>query len=335
MSRTETSAGSDVVPTVTVLVPVYNAQAYLIEALASISAQTFRDLEILVIDDGSTDTSAQLLADFSRTEPRLRVLRQPNAGISAALNAGLAVARGEFIVRMDADDVMLARRVQTQVDFLLARPALGFCACDMNMIDSAGRVFGSYRPQPRSEPELRQMMADRLPIVYTHPTVTCRTALLRAAGGYDRRYEPCEDMQLFGRLLLAGHAGVVLPELLMHYRVHGASISGSKIAVQVRTQEFVRAAFYAQLEGRVLDRVEHDRQLRHASWPERMRARARERSEVLRKMSHFATAAGQRIRAALYLARAAAYRPGAALRAVWRRLAGSSGAAVARRASGA
>lgn len=312
-------------PTVTVLVPVYNAEAYLQEALASIAAQTFSDLEILVIDDGSTDSSPQLLADFALHDWRLRVLRQNNAGISAALNAGLAAARGEFIVRMDADDVMLPLRVQAQVEFLRAHPALGFCACDMNMIDSAGRVFSSYQPRPRSLPDLQQMIASRLPIVYTHPTVTCRAAALRSVGGYDRDFEPCEDMELFSRLLLAGHSGVVLPDLLMHYRVHGASISGSKIATQVRTQEFVRAAFYARLEGRDLSREMHDSQRRQAPWPQRLQARAREQSEVLQKMSHFATAAGQRPRAALHLALAAACRPGAALRALWRRLAGRSG----------
>lgn len=322
-------------PTVTVLMPVYNAQAYLQEALASVAAQTFRDLEILVIDDGSTDRSPQLLADFALQDWRLRVLRQANAGISAALNLGLSAARGEFIVRMDADDVMLPGRVQAQVAFLRANPALGFCACDVHMVDSAGRVFASYRPRPRSLPDLQQMIASRLPVVYTHPTVTCRTTALRAVGGYDRDYEPCEDMELFGRLLLAGHPGVVLPELLMHYRVHGASISGAKIATQVRTQEFVRAVFYARLEGRELSRAAHDLQRRQAAWPQRLRARAREQSDVLQKVSHFATAAGQRPRAAAALALAAACRPGAALRALWRRLAGRNAVAAARSAEGA
>ncbi|MFM9916818.1 MAG: glycosyltransferase family 2 protein [Rhizobacter sp.] len=308
------------VPLATVLIPVYNAEAYLLEALRSISAQTFADFEILVVDDGSTDRSPELLAEYARADPRLRVLRQANGGISAALNRGLEDARGEFIVRMDADDVMLPPRIQTQVAFLQAHPRLGFCASAMEMIDSKGRVFDRYSPRPRTEAELDQMMTDRLPIVYTHPTVTYRTAAVRALGGYDREQEPCEDMDLFGRLILAGHRGVVLPEILMRYRVHGHSISGSKIAQQVAAQEFVRAVFYARRDGRILGRAEYESQARAASWPERLRARARLRCTVMQRTSLYRRAAGQPWKARAWMALAAMYRPWPALRAASRLL---------------
>lgn len=307
-------------PVATVLVPVYNAQAYLLEALRSVSAQTFTDFEILVIDDGSTDASPELLAEHARSDPRLRVLRQPNGGISAALNRGIAEARGEFIVRMDADDVMLPERIRTQIAFLQSHPGLGFCASAMQMIDSQGRVFDTYRPRPASESELDRMLADRLPIVYTHPTVTYRTAAVRALGGYDRDQEPCEDMDLFGRLILAGHRGVVVPEVLMRYRVHGNSISGSQIAHQVATQEFVRAAFYARREGGTLDRTAHDMQRRAAPWTERLRDGARLRCAVMQRAALYRRAAGRPWQARACLLLAAAYRPWPALRAALRRL---------------
>ena len=306
-------------PLATVLIPVYNAEGYLLEALRSVSAQTFTDLEILVIDDGSTDRSPELLAGYARIDPRLRVSRQPNGGISAALNRGIAEARGEYIVRMDADDVMLPERIQTQVAFLQGEPGLGFCASAMEMIDSEGRIFDRYSPRPRSEAELDQMMVDRLPIVYTHPTVTYRTAAVRSIGGYDREQEPCEDMDLFGRLILAGHRGIVLPEVLMRYRVHGNSISGSKIAQQVAAQEFVRAAFYVRREGGILDRDTYDAHLRAASWPQRLRSRAGLRCTVMQRAALYRRAAGQPWKARACLALAAMYRPWPALCAVLRR----------------
>lgn len=305
-------------PAATVLVPVYNAQAYLLEALRSISAQTVGDFEILVVDDGSTDGSSALLTEYGRTEPRLRVLGQAHAGVSAALNAGIADARGEYTVRMDADDVMLPRRVETQLAFLRAHPGLGFCASAMQMIDRQGRVFQTYLPRPRSEAELDAMLAQRLPIVYTHSTVTYRTAAVRALGGYDRRYEPCEDMELFGRLTQAGLRGLVLPELLMHVRVHGASISGFKLAHQVATQGYVSAAFYARREGHALDRPGYDLARRAAPLHQRLASAARLRSDVLQRQAFYCRAAGRVWQARARLLLAAACRPLPAMRTLLR-----------------
>lgn len=311
-------------PQVTVLIPVYNAERYLLETLQSVSAQTFRDIEILVVDDGSKDSSPKMLADYALTDPRLRVVRQANAGISAALNAGIAAARGEYIVRMDADDIMLPERIAAQVSFLQGRTDLGFCACAMEMIDKNGRVFGQYAGRPGSVAELDAMLADRLPIVYTHPTVTYRASAVKAVGGYNKLYEPCEDMELFGRLIAAGFPGIVLPAVLMRYRVHGASISGSKVAHQVRTQDFVCAAFYARRLGQPIpERSAYDRMRQSAPLLERLRDEAHLRSNVLQRSALYHKAEGKRLQATACLIGAAAYRPWPAVRGVLRRVTGA------------
>ncbi|MFZ4289266.1 glycosyltransferase family 2 protein [Variovorax sp. HJSM1_2] len=315
-------------PKVTVLIPVYNAERYLLETLQSVSAQTFQDIEILVIDDGSKDNSPQMLADYALTDPRLRVVRQANAGISAALNAGIAAARGEYIVRMDADDIMLPERIAAQVSFLQVRTELGFCACGMEMIDKNGRVFAQYTGRPGTVSELEAMMADQLPIVFTHPTVTYRASAVKAVGGYNKLYEPCEDMELFGRLIAAGFPGIVLPAVLMRYRVHGASISGSKVAHQVRTQDFVRASFYALRQGLpVLERSAYEQKLERAPVLERLREEAHLRSDVLQRSALYHKAEGRRFQSIASLIGAAAYRPWPAVRGVWRRLTGTDKAA--------
>lgn len=311
-------------PRVTVLMPVYNAEAYLQEALDSISAQSFGDFELLAVDDGSTDGSPALLARHAARDARLVVLRQANGGVSAALNAGLAAARGDFIARMDADDRMAPVRLARQIAVLEADPALGFCASGLAMIDAHGRVFAQHLHGPTGLAELHAMLARRDPITFTHPTVMLRSAALHALGGaaYLRAFEPCEDMELFGRLILAGRPGLVIPESLLEYRVHGASISGSKIARQMLTQEFVRARFYAQRDGAPeLTRSAWDAARAALPWRARLAAQARLHYDVARKQALYRRAEHRPLAALACLGRAAAWRPVHTVVALGRRLA--------------
>ena len=316
-------------PLVTVLMPVYNAAAFLQEALDSISAQSLDDFELIVVDDGSTDDSPAILAAHAAREPRLVVVRQPNAGISAALNTGLARARGEFVARMDADDLMHPQRLARQVAFLRAHPALGFCASALELIDTHGRVFEHHHPGPRSEAELQAMLERRAPLTFTHPSVMLRAAALHGLDGYRPEFEPCEDMELFGRLILVGRPGLVMDEPLLRYRVHTASISGSRIARQRREQEFVRARFYAARGGDELTRARHAIDLAARRWPERLAAHARLRHDVALKTALFHRAGGRPLRALLSTGLAAAWRPGHALRVAARRVFGAPPAPLA------
>jgi glycosyltransferase involved in cell wall biosynthesis len=300
---------------VTVLIPVYNAEKYLEETLKSVSVQTLDNFEILVIDDGSTDRSPEILAEYQAIEPRLKVIRQRNSGISAALNTGIDTARGTLIARMDADDVMLPHRLERQRDFLEEHQELGFCASFMDMIDSEGRVFGEYCPGPLNVADLERQMAKEQPITYTHPTVMYRTELVSWLGGYDPKYEPCEDMELFGRMILAGFPGMVVPEKLLRYRVHGTSISGSKAGLQVRIRDYVRRDFYARRSGGVpLPRAEFERWMESLDSLDRLAYDAQIRSEACRQIATYCRA--ERRWAALlgYTAAAALLRPVKAIR---------------------
>lgn len=320
---------------ITVLMPVFNGERYLESALRSISGQTHQNFEILVIDDGSTDATPAILEEYRVVDTRLRVIRQANAGISAALNAGIAAARGALIARMDADDLMLPDRLEKQAAFLLEYSALGFCASHMEMIDGKGRVFGEYCPKPLSLDDLSAQMAREEAITYTHPTVMYRADVVRRLGGYDSRYEPCEDMELFGRMILAGWPGLVLPEKLMQYRMHGGSISGSKAALQVRIRDYVRRDFYARRAGRApLSRAEFEREIAAMDWSERMAYGAYIRSEGYRQIATYRKAGRRRVAWLGYLALAATLRPMRALRYVGLKLSTQNrGAAAAVRRS--
>ena len=173
------------------------------------------------------------------------------------------------------------------------------------------------------------MLERRAPLTFTHPSVMLRAAALHGLDGYRPEFEPCEDMELFGRLILVGRPGLVMDEPLLRYRVHTASISGSRIARQRREQEFVRARFYAARGGDELTRARHAIDLAARRWPERLAAHARLRHDVALKTALFHRAGGRPLRALLSTGLAAAWRPGHALRVAARRVFGAPPAPLA------
>src|SRR5207237_10277673 len=129
-------------PRVSVLLPVWNGEAFLEQAMESILRQTLSSFELIVIDDGSTDRSAAIAEEFASRDPRMRVLRRPHEGLSAALNAGIAAARGEYVARMDADDISAPDRLRKQVAYLDAHPACVAVGAWSDVVDEAGRQIG-------------------------------------------------------------------------------------------------------------------------------------------------------------------------------------------------
>ena len=128
-------------PPISVLLPVHNGERYLADAIAGIRAQTFRDYELIVIDDGSTDRTAQILADCAAAESRLRVVTNPrNYGIPKSLNIGAQAARGEYIAIHDADDCSLPARFQAQYDYLQAHPEIALVGSARYAMDAAGEI---------------------------------------------------------------------------------------------------------------------------------------------------------------------------------------------------
>lgn len=295
---------------VSILIPVFNAERYLNSAIESVRAQTYRDLEIIVVNDGSTDGSAAILRDLAADDPRIVVILQPNGGISSALNRGIAAASGSYIARMDADDLMLPDRIATQVRFLEANPDLGFCSSSITLIDEAGAAFDTYRPEPVTRSSLERMMKLGEVITYTHPTVTFRAAIGRSLGGYRSEFEPCEDMEFFGRFITSGAPGLVIPEILLNYRVHSFSISGSKAARQIEMTELVRTNFYRRRDGL----LEHDplaigAVIRAMPFAERIAYRLRIKARVLRQVSKYDRSSGRWPLALLRLGLAALLQP--------------------------
>jgi glycosyltransferase involved in cell wall biosynthesis len=211
-------SGSEL-PKVTVLLPVFNAEPFLREALDSIMAQSFSDFEILAIDDGSRDQSARILASYG--DPRLRIIRHgANLGLVASLNEGLADAKGEYIARMDADDISLPARFDKQVRFLDSNPDIGLCG-------TWARRFGEDRRIMAGPAESAMIRCELLfQSAFVHPSVMMRRGALSDHSLTYRRSAHTEDIELWQRVVEAFPVANI-PRILLKYRVHAASVTGN------------------------------------------------------------------------------------------------------------
>jgi glycosyltransferase involved in cell wall biosynthesis len=206
---------------VSVVLPVWNGDRFLAEAIESIRRQTLESFELLVLDDGSTDRSRAIAEEHARADARVKVIALEHGGLVRALNTGIERASAHYIARMDADDVALPARFEKQVAFLDANPRCLVVGSDMTVVDEEGEPVG-VRWFPRSHPEIVQALMNGVSPL-GHPAVMMRRSAVLEAGGYREDHFPSEDLDLWLRLCDAGEL-VNLPEQLLRYRRHTATI---------------------------------------------------------------------------------------------------------------
>jgi glycosyltransferase involved in cell wall biosynthesis len=224
-------------PLISVLMPVYNAERYVTEAVESILAQTFCEFEFLIIDDGSTDRSRILLEDLAARDSRIRFFSRANTGYTQALNEGLALSRGTFIARMDADDVSVPTRFEIQLAYLRAHPDCVAVGTGVLLIDPDGQpLCGWAKSQSHEEIDRAHLGGQGGAMV--HPATIFRRDTLLAIGGYRVEFEPAEDLDVFLRLAERGRLANV-PDVLVHYRQHMRSVGHQRQAQQL---DGIRAA---------------------------------------------------------------------------------------------
>jgi glycosyltransferase involved in cell wall biosynthesis len=207
------------IPKVTVLMPVHNGGSYLPEAVNSILAQTFSDFEFLIVDDASTDQTVAFLQGIR--DPRIRLLKsEQRLQIARALNLGLDHARGEWIARMDADDISLPDRLSRQLDFLEKHPDVGLCG---GRITYFGFYTGRFHDLPLSYEDVRSSALFDNP--FTHPTVMMRRDLFERYGlRYDPDFCPADDYELWVRAM--NHFPVMnMDRVVLRYRTHKGSLT--------------------------------------------------------------------------------------------------------------
>ncbi|MBC7429403.1 MAG: glycosyltransferase [Bacteriovorax sp.] len=228
-------AKSEVQPLVSFVIPSYNSGKFLRQTLESCLNQTYPNLEILVINDGSTDNTDEILEEYKNIKNLHHIKNEKNEGIIYTLNRGMKLARGEFIARMDGDDICLPDRVQAQVDFLRSHPDIDVLGTDIMIIDQDNKRMGKPREVLASEAEVEWSMISSCPVF--HPTVMLRKNLLTQEPFSEAAYfvsdKIAEDLGLWGRVLLAGKKIAVLNKPFLLYRKHGGSLTSGYATKQI------------------------------------------------------------------------------------------------------
>ena len=207
-------------PAVSVLMPCYNAEAVVAEALHSLSNQTLADFEIVAVDDGSTDSTLAILQAWSREDSRLRVLPRPHEGIIPALNAGLQACRAPYVARMDADDRCQPERLERQVAYLDGHPEVTLVSCQVEgfpqeTLREGFRIYIDWQNSLVSNDDIRREIFVESPIA--HPSATFRKAVVEDLGGY-QDHGWAEDYDLWLRLYLQDARFAKIPQILLYWR---------------------------------------------------------------------------------------------------------------------
>lgn len=222
-------------PVVSCILPVYNGERWLAAAINSVCRQTLGNIELIVVNDGSTDGSMDIIKSMQAVDPRIRIIDQPNQGIVSALNNALSVARGKYIARMDADDISVESRFQRQVDVLERRPDIAILGTRSRTIAADDQSDGSGEPVSfvgriaEHRPRVGQFPPSVLQVL--HPTIMMKTETLREMGGYRHGYDYAEDYDLYLRASALGCIAEIQDVLLL-YRIHGGNVSIRRLEQQ-------------------------------------------------------------------------------------------------------
>jgi len=219
---------------ISIIMGVYNGEATVEKAAHSLLDGDDNDIEMIIVNDGSTDGTADILARLASDDPRVRVINTPkNMGLAHALNLAFQAARGAYVARQDADDISCINRLNRQLNYLLLHPELAFVGSSVNLVDGLGEVWGE-----RCFPEAPDKNTVMRYNPFVHPTMLFLKTALDAVQGYrDLPYtRRCEDYDLVFRLYGAGYKGGNVPEVLMDY--HEERDSASRHTRKTRLNEY-------------------------------------------------------------------------------------------------
>jgi len=202
-------------PTVSVILPVYNGGIFLADAISSILNQTYKDFELIVIDDGSTDRTAEVLDHFRKQDDRVRLISRPNRGLVASLNEGIDMARGRFIARMDADDISYPNRLERQLQLLQCDPDLDLVAARAILIDENNQITGAFSFALQHQDICKRPW---LGFHFAHPTWMGKTSWFQKYRYALTNSDRCEDQEILTRSYLNSKF-CTLDEVVFAYRI--------------------------------------------------------------------------------------------------------------------
>ncbi|WP_413438378.1 glycosyltransferase [Sulfuriferula sp. GW1] len=240
-------------PRVSVLMAAYNCAAYIGEAIDSVLAQTMPDLELILVDDGSTDHSPEIMARYAAQDARVTVHRQENQGIGSATNQALRLARAPYVAILDSDDAMEPERLALQADYLDRHADIAAVGSQWFTMNTQGEILGIDR-QPTDPDSLFTLMFAYFAL--HHPTIMARKEAMLGCGGYDTTVKQgCMDYGLFSKLLLAGHRMTNLPKLLTRWRFNPSGATHGNARAQTEDCIRIRASVFSAMAAQDAQRA--------------------------------------------------------------------------------
>jgi glycosyltransferase involved in cell wall biosynthesis len=300
---------------VSVVMPTYNGSRYVLEAIRSVLSQSHSPLELVIVDDGSTDSTCEVVTSLN--DHRIQLVRQENSGVASARNTGLARARGPLVAFLDQDDSWASEKIIRQVP-LFSDPTIGIAGSLMSYVGSSGRKLGTSG-------ELADHQQDRIAAARLMPfapsSIVARTELLRSLGGFDaelaRTVAPIDDLDLVSRVAQT-HRIVTVPETLGTYRVHAEAGSFAKFYEMQRGTRFLQARIAARQRGADLTWQDWS-----STTVDSKAVQRREKARFHYRRAGFGIASGQPVRGLIDLAVATGLAPNYTLPRLRRQLIGS------------
>jgi glycosyltransferase involved in cell wall biosynthesis len=314
-----TAPASDM-PLISVVMPAYNAQAYIAQAIESILKQSFTDYEFIIVDDGSTDRTAEVIRNYAERDSRILFVQGQHGGVSAALNLGLERARAPWIAIMHADDVALRERLERQHAASLTDHRVVIWGTNGYHIGVRGRRLSAFFVGPTSHEDYIERRQRFEIIQCIHPTAMLRRDIALKVGGYNSDFDAGEDIDLFERMLEYGELRT-LDEPLIEYRVHANSLSMQHHLEVVTIMRFVEERQRRRLQGQPLPEfAAFVKQSEQVSFLARLRVLMQESSRLNYRSAGLAVGDNRYVPAAYHLTLALLFNPRYATIRVWRQV---------------
>ena len=231
-------------PKISLIMSVYNGEDYLRDAIESVLNQTFKDFELIVINDCSTDKTYEILKRFTELDERVKVhTNEVNLRLPSSLNKAISYAQGKYIARMDADDICLAERLEKQYNFMENNPSVALSSCRFMTLKNGVISSGGCGGKSDNE-SIKALLLVTNPIL--HPGIIAKADAIRSLG-YDKNFTCTEDMELWTRFVMAGYDIEIIPEYLMIYRLHDKQITETTLEKQHKEVIAIQKNYYGAL----------------------------------------------------------------------------------------
>lgn len=209
---------------ISVILPVFNQEKYIAETIESVLSQSYEEFELLIIDDGSTDNSAQIIHDYAARDKRIQAFYQVNSGRCIATNRLVEKAKGDWCAFLDADDVMIPNRLEKQLGFHMENNEIDASSCHCYYINENGKFIGFQRyPNLKTVDECKKAKAKNQQVLCAITGMMFKKKIYAELGGLRDNFWPCDDADFVNRIVEQGYILVIIQNILMKYRIHQSS----------------------------------------------------------------------------------------------------------------